>query len=164
MSAAERLRRQFDASFAAPPAAAAASLDDLLLINVGPQRYALRLTEIRALHADLKIVSVPGPRAELLGVVGLRGAMVPIYDLALLLRQARALHPRWIALAQGADVVGFAFDAFESHLRVPASALAQGDGESKQGSHRHGAVHVLGAVVPIIHLTSILFSPKGSPP
>src|ERR1700723_1814025 len=111
------LRRAFDASFAAP-VASQSERQDFLGIRVSAERYGLRLAEIGGLHLDLRIVSVPSPAAQLLGIVGMRGTMAPIYDLAALLGLSPASGPRWIVLTKGPRTVGFAFDAFDAHLKV----------------------------------------------
>jgi len=156
------LRRAFDASFAAPASSQSERHEDFLTIRVSAERYGLRLAEIGGLHVDLRIVSVPSPAAQLLGVVGMRGTMAPIYDLAALLGYPPASSPRWVVLAKGPQTVGFAFDAFEAHLKVPAASLAQGDShEAGSGQHLRGAVPAGAALLPIIQLASILLTLKG---
>jgi chemotaxis signal transduction protein len=113
----EILQRDFDASFARPVALGATTLEQLLAIRVGSDAYALRLAEVGALEADRAITPLPSHNAELLGVAGLRGVIVAVYDLASLLGQQRAEAPRWLCLAQGSRVA-FAFGAFEGQLRV----------------------------------------------
>jgi chemotaxis signal transduction protein len=65
---------------------------------------------------------VPGPLPELLGIVGLRGAIVPVYDLRLLLGHTPAGPPRWLVLAAGGQVA-LAFDHLEGHIVVAADAI-----------------------------------------
>lgn len=157
------LRRAFDASFAAPISSQSESYEDFLAIRVSAERCGLRLAEIGGLHVDLRIVSVPSPAVQLLGIVGIRGTMAPIYDLAALLGYPPASGPRCIALAKAPETVGFAFDAFDSHLKVPVASLAQGNShKGGSGPHFRGAVQVGGSLLPIIHLASILLTLKGS--
>jgi chemotaxis signal transduction protein len=156
------LRRAFDAGFQAPVFSHSERFEDFLAIQVGTERYALRLAEIGGLYADLRIVAVPSPAAQLLGIVGIRGMMAAIYDLAALLGLSPASGPRWLVLAKGPQAVGFAFQAFDSHLKVPAGSAAEGDlheGSSRQ--HLRGAVQVQGSFLPIIQLASILQTLKG---
>jgi chemotaxis signal transduction protein len=153
------LRRLFDDSFAAAEAAKSARLEDLLAIRLGSDPYALRVSEIAGLHAGLKIVAVPSARAQLLGIVGLRGIMAPIYDLAALLRYPPAANPRWVVLARMSQPVGFAFETFESHLQVPETALTNGEGSATAGAarqHTSGTVRAAGALRPIILMASVV--------
>jgi chemotaxis signal transduction protein len=160
VATAATLRRLFDESFAAPAASRPERLEDLLAIRVGPDPYALRLSEISGLHVDVKITPVPSPAAALLGIVGIRGMMAPIYDLAALLRYPPAANPRWFIFAHALQPVGFAFETFESHLQMPRSSLANGAGEDAgtggTGQHLRGTVRATGALRPIIHLASVL--------
>src|SRR6202030_4383581 len=93
------LRCLFDSSFAAAASSTTGPLEDLLAICVEGDPYALRLSEIAGLYVDVKIVPVPGPIAQLLGIVSLRGKLAPVYDLAALLHYPLAVSPRWMILA-----------------------------------------------------------------
>lgn len=154
------LRIQFDESFAAAAASRPERLEDLLAIRVGADPYALRLSEIAGLHSDVKIVPVPSPVTQLLGIVGLRGMMAPVYDLAALLRYPPAANPRWMVLARGSQPVGFAFETFEAHVQVSEASLANGKGQGADNGvprqHARGAVHAAGALRPIIHMASVV--------
>jgi purine-binding chemotaxis protein CheW len=154
------LRRLFDAGFAAAAASKSERLEDLLAIRLGSDPYALRLSEIAGLHAGVKIVAVPSPSTQLLGIVGLRGTMVPIYDLAALLGYPPAARPRWIVLARTSQPVGFAFETFESHLQVSETSLANGQDEGVNagaaGQHSSETVRAAGALRPIIRMASVV--------
>jgi chemotaxis signal transduction protein len=154
------LRRLFDESFAARAESRPERLEGLLAIRIGSDPYALRLSEIAGLHVGVKIVPVPSPAAQLLGIVGIRGMMAPIYDLAALLRYPPTANPRWLLLARAPQPVGFALGTFESHLQVPQSSLANSNGEDAGTGvivqHMRGTVRAAGALRPIIHLVSVL--------
>lgn len=153
------LRRLFDDSFAAAATARSARLEGLLAIRLGSDPYALRLSEIAGLHAAVKIVAVPSPNAQLLGIVGLRGVMAPIYDLAALLRYPPAINPRWMVLARMSQPVGFAFETFEAHVQVPEAALGEGQNGADGGAarqHTSGTVRAAGALRPIIRMASVV--------
>lgn len=122
------LRRAFDRSFAEAPSARSTLVEDLLAIRIGSNAYAVRLAEITGLFADKQVTPVPSPVPELLGIVGFRGAVTPVYDLRALLGHRGSGVPRWIVVA-AALPVGLAFDHFEGHLRVPRDAIAATAGE-----------------------------------
>jgi chemotaxis signal transduction protein len=148
-SSAETLRRRFDQSFAAPAGSNPQSVEDLLAIRVGADPYVLRLSQIAGLSTSLKIVPVPSPIASLLGIVGVRGLMAPIYDLGMLLGYPRAAEPRWTVFVRAPQTVGFAFETFESHLQVPVSSV------------RGETVRAAGALRPIIDMPSVVAKLKG---
>jgi chemotaxis signal transduction protein len=154
------LRRHFDESFAAPAASMTQPLEDFLAIRVGSDPYAFRLSEIAGLHVGVKIVPVPSPAVQLLGIVGIRGVMAPIYDLAALLRYPPSVNSRWFVFARAPQPVGFAFEAFESHLQVAATSLTSGNrqdaGTGEAGKHLRGTVRAAGTLRPIILLASVM--------
>ncbi len=154
---AAELRRAFDLSFAEAPAERLQALDDLLAIRVGAAPYALRLSEVAGLAVDRRITPLPSAVPELLGLAGLRGAIVPVYDLAALLGSAAAAAPRWLAFAAGAGVA-LSFDAFERHLRLGREAVVPaGEADARRG-HVREVLRAEGGARPIVHLASIVES------
>jgi chemotaxis signal transduction protein len=134
LSSALRLRRDFDEGFVCPARTGDLSMQDLLAIRVGGEGYAVRLGEVVGLLPRQKIVALPSPVPELLGVAGLRGGVVPIYSLAALLGYgAGAETSRWTIL-MGPDLVGLAFETFDGYLRVSPGDLAA---EHGGGSRPH---------------------------
>jgi chemotaxis signal transduction protein len=85
----------------------------------------------------------------LLGIVGVRGMMAPIYDLGMLLGYPPAASARWTVFVRAPQTVGFAFEAFESHLQVLASSVT---GKT---------VRAAGALRPIIDMPSVVAMLKG---
>jgi purine-binding chemotaxis protein CheW len=126
------LRESFDRSFREPPASVGEAPLDLLAIRVGRQPFALRLSEIAVLEAGRTITSVPSRHSELVGIAGVRGAVVAVFDLALLLELPKLDSPRWLVLAQGAPLA-FAFSAFEGQRSVAPDAIARAE---REGSGR----------------------------
>lgn len=125
------LRDAFDRSFAEPPRQQVTTFEDLLAIRVGGRRYALGLADTSGLHPNPQITPVPGPLPALLGVAGFGGALVPVYDLGVVLGHPSGQAPRWLVLARGAPAVGLAFAELDGPLRVPSEAIvrqAAGDG------------------------------------
>jgi len=119
---AAELARAFDRTFAEPPRAAAGGLLALLAIRVGGDPLALRLTQVAGLYARRSIVPVPSALPELLGLVSLRAAIVPVYDLGALLGRTPQLDPRWIVLAAQA-AIALAFDELEGYWRLSADSV-----------------------------------------
>jgi chemotaxis signal transduction protein len=154
------LRTQFDLSFATAAASMTERLENLLAIRVGKDPYVLRLSEIAGLHADVKIVPVPSPVEQLLGIVGLRGVLAPVYDLAAILGYPPAASPRWMVVAGVPQPVGFAFETFETHLQIPKASVANGADQGTDGGvprrHMHGSVRAAGALRPIVHMASVV--------
>jgi purine-binding chemotaxis protein CheW len=149
----EALREAFDRSFAQLPALEAVRTEDLLAIRVAGNPYALRVTEIAGLFADKVVVPVPSAVPELLGVSGLRGAIVPVYDLAALLGYSVHAATRWLVLARSREPVALAFDTFEAQLALSPQDVVSAAGDRP---HMRGAVRAAGSLRPIAHLPSVL--------
>ena len=131
------LRSVFDQTRAAPfSSGVAEQTEDLLAIRVSRDAHAIKVNEISGLTTGKKIVAFPSPITELLGVAGIRGALVPVYSLAMLLGyNADTERTRWLALCGTEDPVALAFDDFEGYVRVPLTQLYAA--EQKDGAHMH---------------------------
>jgi chemotaxis signal transduction protein len=147
---AQKLRAAFDRGFAEPPAAPRPAHVDLLRVRIGGEPHALAMAEIAAIHVDLRIAAMPTTAAELLGVIAVRAAIVPVYDLRAVLGIPAAGKPRWTVLAAGL-AAAFAFEDFDGHLRITGSPAADSSRRFVRGIVSHeGRVH------PIVDLTAVV--------
>lgn len=146
------LRRAFDQSFAGAADTAWVATEDFLSVTVGGDPYALRLSEVAGFHADKKITPLPSAAAELIGVAGFRGAIVPVYDLGALLNYPASEAARWLVIAAEAPVA-LAFDAFEGHNRFAADVVASHDDAV---GHVHQIVRTGAVARPIINIPSVV--------
>ena len=157
------LRQEFDRSFAQAPRLEREPLEGLLAIRLGGDPYALRVSEIGGIHTDRRIMPLPSPAPELLGVAGLRGQIAPVYDLAALLGYARASAPRWLILLRSAPqqpCMALAFDTFERHFSVSVRHIVSGSGARAASTgaaqaHLTDVVSTDEVVRPIIALQSL---------
>lgn len=156
--AAAELRAEFDDAFAKNQLQSEETRVDVLAIRIAEQGYALRLAEVLAVHEGRKLVPVPTPAPSLLGLVGLRGSVVPIYDLRILLGHAAGPLPSWFALVRGTSPIGVAFDALEAHLRLPASSLVGANSRTGAGRFTPGSVVTPNGTRPLIDLPSLTLS------
>lgn len=117
------LRQAFDRSFAQREAARSEAQLELLLIRVRGHGYAVRLSQVLSLHADRKLVLAPSPRPDLLGLLGVRGQVAPVYDLGQLLGYGPGPAMRWSLLVRASAPFGLAFEHFDAHVRVSPDAL-----------------------------------------
>jgi chemotaxis signal transduction protein len=119
----DALRLSFDEAFAAPPREAGEPPERLLVLRVGGEPMFARLDGIDAVERLPRVVPLPGAPAELRGVAGLRGRLVPVYDLAVLLGGVRAGQPAWLVLSGAEDPIGLAADGFDGQVEVPRTDL-----------------------------------------
>ena len=155
------LRAAFDRSFAEPARLDVAVREEFLAIRLATQAWAIRLSEIAGLFVDKKITRVPGGHAALLGIAGFRGAILPVYDLAIVLGHPRegvasvVATPRWLVVAAAAPVA-LAFDAFERQLRVRGDAILPQQTGHGLRSYAREFVRTKSFAGPIMHLPSVL--------
>ncbi len=154
------LRQDFDQSFAQPPRTATARRESLLAIRMGTVPYAMRVSEIAGLYVNRRIMPLPTPATQLLGVAGFRGQIAPVYDLASLCGYGRAPSTRWLILLRSQEPVALAFETFEKHFSVASDEIVSTPGGRPAAGEGHAhfkdAAHSQGVVWPIVQLTSLL--------
>ncbi len=147
------LRRAFDLEFTKPAAAEQPPAIDLIVVRSGETAYAVRMSQVAGLHADLGVTACPTPLPEFMGSAGLHGVLTPVYDLAALLG-----HPsvpcRWAMLAKG-GALAFAFAGFEGHFRVEPSAIAARRGAAST-PHAAEIVTAAGEAWPMLHIPALV--------
>jgi chemotaxis signal transduction protein len=129
-SNAEALARDFDRGFAEPARTATEDVERLLAIRVGGEGYAVRLGDVTGLVVDRKLVPLPSRTPGLLGIVGLRSGLAPVYSLAALLGYgAVAEPPRWIVLVGTGPLYGLSFGEFDGHRQVTRAEISSRQAE-----------------------------------
>lgn len=149
------LRATFDRSFAEFAQLEMASVEDLLVVRVGGDVVAIRMSEIAGLYVGKQVMRVPGGDPALLGIAGFRGTIQPVYCIATLLGHPVVASPRWLVTATAAPIA-LAFDGFEHHLRVAAETIRSRELNAKDHPYARGFVPIQQIVRPILHLPSIL--------
>jgi chemotaxis signal transduction protein len=150
----EELRSAFDQARATPFSSnAEEQTESLLAVRVSQDAYAVRVAEISGLVTDKKIVAFPSPMSELLGVAGIRGALVPVYSLAALLGYGvDAGQLRWLALCGTEEPLALAFSAFEGYLQIPRAQLYSAEQKDVRRTH---VTHVAQAAESVRAVVSI---------
>ena len=134
----DALRRAFDESFAVEAAAAAVPGDELLAIRLRGDPHLLRLADVGRLLRVGRLVRYPGAAPAWLGLAGVAGGVVPVYDLGVLAGYPAGDAPSWMAVCAAAPLA-LAFDAFEGQVRhadatgeaVPAGAVRRIAGQAR---------------------------------
>ena len=151
---AAELARAFDAGFAHAPEVATREQIDVLAIRLGNAPHALRLAQVAGLYARRAIAPLPSALPELLGLVSLRAAIVPVYDLAGLLGRPAQQAPRWLVLAATAPVA-LAFDTLDGYRRLAPEAIVTGPGEAS-AERGPELARVDGELRPMVDLRALL--------
>jgi purine-binding chemotaxis protein CheW len=155
------LRQDFDQVFAAPAAAAAQEQESLIALRIEGDLYGLSIREIAGVAVAGRLVPLPSRRPGLLGLTGIRGAVIPVYSLAVLLGYPKAGETvRWLALCGAKEPLALALGEFEGYLRVPKTALHAPDREARK--HVHCFAQAGEVVRAIVSVASVVSSIQGS--
>ncbi|HEX4612060.1 MAG TPA: chemotaxis protein CheW [Urbifossiella sp.] len=154
---AAEMRRAFDRLFAAPDPPAAGETEDFVAVRVGGRPFALRVVELARVEVRRKVTTLPGAAPGLLGLVSVRGQIVPAFslELALGLPATPAAKP-WLAVAAGEPPFGLAFDALDGYLRVPRADVLGGDGPGAPA-----VVRAAGELRPVVSMAAVLAAVRG---
>jgi chemotaxis signal transduction protein len=134
-SNAEALARDFDRGFAEPARTATEDVERLLAIRVGGDAHAVRLRDVSGLVVDRTLVPLPSRTPGLLGIVGLRSGLAPVYSLAALLGYGPVAEPsRWILLVGAGPLYGLSFEAFDGHRQIPRAEISSGQADHSGAS------------------------------
>lgn len=121
----DRLKRDFDRGFIEKPPEPTPRHLDLIGFGAEGQRYAWRLTQLAALQRIGKVIPLPHADPCVMGIVGLSGRLVPVYNMpALLGHDADARDLGWLALVAGSEEIGLAFGEWAGHIAVASDAIA----------------------------------------
>jgi purine-binding chemotaxis protein CheW len=147
------LRRAFDESFRRSVDAAGAAAEDFLAIRLRGDPHVIRQVEVARLLRFRGVVRYPAPAPAWLGLAGVAGSIVPVYDLAVLAGYATAQSPGWMVLC-AAMPVALAFDGFDGHFRrADADADAGADADAPS---RPGVLRMAGEARPVVSIASLL--------
>ena len=150
------LRRAFDRSFATPPPSGAAEQQPLIVIRLAGETLVLRAGDITGITRRRRLVPLPSRTPELLGLAGIRGVLVPVFNLAAILALPfRAAEPGWFALAVREAPIALAFDEFEGQVEVERTCLYD-DQTAPARPHIRQLVRIGPLVRPVIEVPSIL--------
>jgi chemotaxis signal transduction protein len=150
------LRQGFDRGFAAPPATATAATVGLLAIRIAAGSHAIRMGEISEVQPAPRLVTLPGARPEMMGLAGIRGRLVPVYNLAALLGHDEPGTKNWVAVCGMDEPLGIGFDELEGYIQVlptdlyPAAEVERSRGQVREVLHRDGASRMVVSVSSIV--------------
>lgn len=148
-----QLRRDFDGSFAEEPVIAILAGEALLTLTVCGQAYAMRAAEVSSLARDRRIAPLPQAPASFIGLSGLRGSLLPVWDLAALLDLGRAPSAPWLITVQGEPAWALAFERFDGYLDQPAEGFCRYASQGAVAAFAQQAALGPQGLRPILELT-----------
>lgn len=150
------MQRSFDQSFARALVGEAESLERMIMIRLAGEPFLIRADQITGLVKAKRIVPLPSRIPELLGLAGIRGTLLPVFDLTAFFEpRARGSTPAWLALA-GRDLpIALAFDEFEGQVELARASL-YADESGMPRRHVQLLARIGSSVQPVIDIPSIL--------
>src|SRR6185295_15051934 len=142
-----------------PPPGAALETQPMLAITVAGDRFALRIHELAGLARTGKIIAVPGPTKGLLGIMGFRGGILPVFSLATLLGYVTPAQNPWFVHCGSNNRVVLAFSEFEYSFQAALSDISTVE-HGTINNHSREMVVSNGSTRPVISVPSILAAIK----
>lgn len=157
----QRLREDFDRAFAELPVPPDAGRERLLAVAVAGHAYALRLSELAGLSAGRPLHPGGGHAPGFLGLAGLWGSLLPVWDLAQLLgHPQQGAQAHWLALAAGEQAWALAFDRFDGSFGAARQALLP-CAEGAAAGFADQACETEGVLRPVLRMERLLEELKG---
>lgn len=151
------LVEDFDQSFARRPDSREQPFEEFLAVRVASDACVLRLSQIAGLFNHRKIVPLPSPVPELLGLASFRAAIVPVYDLCALLGRAREPEPRWLVLAAELPIA-LGFTELLGHRRLASSDVLKQERGHGFTSHAPEVARGPDGLFPVVDVASVVTS------
>jgi hypothetical protein len=152
------MRGTFDAAFGLPRAARATDIEQAVIIEVGAHMVACRIGQITRFEADRKIVPLAGPTG-LVGIAGIRGRLIPVYNLAVVLGASATGATRWLALCGGHDMIGLGFERIDRFVHARGQDVCALP-EAGPAAHMREQLRVGTASYNILDVASVLTAIK----
>lgn len=108
------------------PDTAAKSAVEFVTFSAGDQSFSLEITQVREIRRWSAVTALPHAPAEVLGLMNLRGAVIPIYDLAARFGLGQTPeNPRNVIVVamHGSQTVGLLVQAVSEILSVPRDQI-----------------------------------------
>jgi chemotaxis signal transduction protein len=149
------LRGNFDREFALPPRSTSVQTIGFLAIRLGAEPYAIRTAELIEVQVAPKLVALPGARREMVGLAGIRGRLVPVYDLAALVSHDEPEAKSWLAICGTDQPLGLTFDEVLGYIQAaPGDLYPTAEGE-RSGGHVPEVLRQDGATRMVVSISSI---------
>jgi len=133
--------------------------NDALLINVSDQAYALPLLQIQEIRGWSPVNPLPDTDAACLGVLNLRGHVLPVFDARMILgKPAAEPKPQDVIVVAmlGDKPLGLLVDSVSDIVEIDAGNISRADqGEAWSSGLIDGIATVGERLVPLLALQSL---------
>jgi purine-binding chemotaxis protein CheW len=137
----------------------AAAVVTYVRLRVASEAYAMPVEHVLEVGGLGPVTAVPGAPPAMLGVLNLRGQILPVVDLALLLGIPRTSPPERLLVAEsGGRQAGFAIDEVQWVGELPGPA------QETESDLLLGATLADGGLIGLIDMPRVFDSLAGTPP
>ncbi|MBN7786946.1 purine-binding chemotaxis protein CheW [Ponticoccus gilvus] len=142
---------------------------EFITFSAGGQNFCLEITQIREIRRWTPVTALPHTPRDVLGVMNLRGAVIPIFDLAARFGLGTTpANERNVVIVAAVDgtTIGLLVESVSEILSVEKTAI-QETPDIKSESTRHsilGMISVDETMVRVVNLDSVLEADKGVAP
>lgn len=153
----------------APAAVAHQTALEFITFSLGDQSFCLEITKIREIRRWVPVTALPHSSSDVLGVMNLRGMVIPIIDLgARFGLGAREPHPRnvVIVVATESNTVGLVVESVSEILAIPEDQIQEAPDIQASGLRRsvRGLISTDNGMTRVIDLEAVLESGSGGLP
>ena len=96
----------------------------LVSFKIGEEEFGVDILKVQEINRMLDITRVPNAPPHIVGVINLRGKVIPVVDLRLrfgMTQKEYDKNTRIVVMELGGKIVGFVVDAVSEVLRIPRS-------------------------------------------
>lgn len=132
-----------------------------LSFTLGSENYGIDILKVQEIRSYEAPTRMPGSHADLLGVVNLRGVIVPIHDLRLRFHCASAeFTPSTVVIVVdlGTRVIGVVVDAVRDVVALDEGAVrpAPGLGDTSEAGYIRGLAQVADRMLILLDIEALL--------
>lgn len=131
----------------------------IVIFALGEQRYALPIDRVQEIQQIVEPTPVPDTSSALLGMINLRGAVVPAIDL----RQMLGMEPRtydlqtpMVVCRSGENLVALVVDAVQDVIAIDADAIQPPSGVYELADRMIGVYRSEQGLVFVLDVESLL--------
>jgi purine-binding chemotaxis protein CheW len=145
---------------ASRPTSAAAEAADIIAFQLGEEAFCVRTTRVREIRGWIPCMPLPKSPPDVMGVINLRGAVIPIVDLSLRLglRQTQANERSAIIVTETTDkVVGLLVNRVTDMLSISLRDIqpVPAAGGEKARAYAEGILTVGNGMICFLDLDAI---------
>ncbi len=140
---------------------------EFITFSAGGQNFCLEITQIREIRRWTPVTALPHTPEDVLGVMNLRGAVIPIFDLSARFGLGKTPSNERnvvIVAAVEATTIGLLVESVSEILSVETSAI-QETPDIKSDATRHsitGVISVSDTMVRVVNLGAVLDTSLGN--